>query len=182
MDLNNFFKRLKHLNLIYINYKMSEYKNAKIYKIVDKTNNNLYIGSTIQSLKNRLSNHEYDYKKYLIGKRYYISSFKILENNNYSIELIEAYPCESKAELEKREGFYIKSIECVNKHMAGQNKIDTEEYNKQYYDINKKIILERMKQKIYCMCGSETTHCHKARHERSQKHIKFVQAQQLQSI
>ena len=34
---------------------------------------------------------------------------------NEEIELVENYPCNSKEELEKKEGEYIKNNECVNK-------------------------------------------------------------------
>jgi hypothetical protein len=222
----------------------NKYLNAKIYKIIDKSNNNVYIGSTIKTLKQRLSCHEGHYQMYVNGKYTYVSSFEILQNNNYCIELIEAYPCESKEELEKKEGFVIKSIECVNKRIAGQIK-DMVEYQKQYREQHKKIILENAKQyreqhkkeiieyekqyketnklkikeykkqyreqhknemkqyyeqhrkeieeyqkqyreqhkqKTNCICGANITVHNKAHHERSQKHIKFVQAQQLQSI
>ena len=40
---------------------------AKIYKIVDNTNDNTYIGSTCQRLKRRLVKHECDYKRFLKG-------------------------------------------------------------------------------------------------------------------
>ena len=41
---------------------MSKYQNGKIYKIVDNTNDNVYIGSTINSLNVRLSKHETDWR------------------------------------------------------------------------------------------------------------------------
>ena len=46
---------------------MSKYIDSKIYKIIDNTNQNIYIGSTIQSLRQRLSGHEHDARKYKDG-------------------------------------------------------------------------------------------------------------------
>ena len=62
---------------------------AKIYKIVDNTNDNIYIGSTCKTLQRRLSKHKSDYKRFLKGLRRNITSFDILKNNNYKIELLE---------------------------------------------------------------------------------------------
>ena len=48
---------------------MVNYQLGKIYKIVDNTNNNIYIGSTCEpTLARRLSNHICVYKKYLEGE------------------------------------------------------------------------------------------------------------------
>lgn len=82
----------------------NKYKNGKIYKIVDNTNDNVYIGSTIETLKERLRKHH----------RLNCSSREILKNGDYDIILIEDYPCNSKQELELRERYYIENNECVN--------------------------------------------------------------------
>ena len=51
------------------------YSQGKIYKIVDNTTDNIYIGSTCQKyIRKRLSEHVYDYKGYLIGERNYRTS------------------------------------------------------------------------------------------------------------
>ena len=68
--------------------------NAKIYKIVDNTNAKIYIGSTCESLKRRLTKHKYDYKRYINGLCRNIRSFDILKNDDYKIELLEN--CEVK--------------------------------------------------------------------------------------
>jgi hypothetical protein len=48
---------------------------------------------------------------------------------NCKIELIENYPCNSKEELLKREGWYIKVTECVNKMVAGRTKQEWKQDN-----------------------------------------------------
>jgi len=103
---------------------MSNYKNGIIYKIIDNTSNKIYIGSTCYTLKQRLKNHESSYRQYMNGVSNNLMSFKILENNNYSIELLENYPSNSKNELELREKYYIENNICVNKlYNATNNKI-----------------------------------------------------------
>ena len=85
---------------------MSDYKQGKIYKIVDlTTENNIYVGSTCQTLEKRLSGHVWDY-----SRNKYLTSSEVLKNGNYEIVLIENYPCDSKFELHKRERYFIETI------------------------------------------------------------------------
>ena len=118
---------------------MVNYQLGKIYKIVCNTTGLIYIGSTCEPiLARRLAKHRTDYKRYFDGKSNYITSFKILENNNYEIILIENVICESKDELHKKERFHIESYECVNKHIPGRT-------HTEYYNENKEIIIEKSK-------------------------------------
>ena len=61
----------------------------KIYKIYNPENNLTYYGSTSKSLDERLNKHLRHYKAYLEGKHNYVYSFKVLETENYMIELVE---------------------------------------------------------------------------------------------
>lgn len=126
---------------------MPDYQNGKIYQIVGPDGSK-YIGSTTQDIKKRLIAHKSRYKSWKDGKyKYMITCFKLFEEfgvENCKVELFELYPCETKNELETREGEIIKSIDCVNKVVAGRNKgIWREENNemlkeywKQYYTDN----------------------------------------------
>jgi hypothetical protein len=109
---------------------MDRYKNSKIYKIVDNTNGNVYIGSTCEpTLAHRLAKHRGHYREYLKGGNRYITSFKILENNDYSIVLLEEFPCETKDQLLARERYYIENNECVNKKIPTRTKKEWTEKN-----------------------------------------------------
>ena len=44
---------------------MVNYQNGKIYKIIDYTNDNIYIGSTCEKLCRRIQKHKASYKCYL---------------------------------------------------------------------------------------------------------------------
>ncbi len=146
---------------------LERYKTAKVYKIVDNTNGNIYIGSTCKSLCKRLAQHRYDYKKYLSGESHYMSSFEVLKNENYNIVLIENVEnCISKEELLKRERFYIDSLDCVNKVIPGRT-------HKEYYVVNKEGILQKQKEKIDCICGSIVSRSYKLEHEKSKNHIEY---------
>lgn len=111
-----------------------KYDNGKIYKLIDNTNGNIYIGSTIQSLSKRKSQHKAD------GNNKCVSKF-IIDNGDYDIILIENYPCKSKEELLMRERHYIESIDCINKQLPGRT-------GAEWYQDNKEIILEKAKNKV----------------------------------
>ena len=57
------------------------------------------------------------------GKQNYVTSYRVLYEDNPEIFLIESYPCNSKDELIARERFYIERMECLNKMMKKKEKI-----------------------------------------------------------
>eukprot|EP01050_Picozoa_sp_SAG11_P033001 SAG11_NODE_10994_length_790_cov_20.005789_1_plen_184_part_00 len=112
---------------------MVNYNNGKVYKIVCNVTGLIYVGSTTnQFLSRRLLQHLNNYKRYLNGKRRYITSFKILENNDYDIILLELVNCENKDELHKRERHYIETLDCVNQQIPYRTKAEYKAYHKQY--------------------------------------------------
>ena len=48
---------------------MNKYETGKIYKIVDNTSDMIYVGSTCQTLEQRLQRHESDYRAFQAGKK-----------------------------------------------------------------------------------------------------------------
>ena len=101
------------------------YANTKIYKIVCNKTGKVYIGSTTKKyLSDRLAGHRRDYEAYLLKEKGFITSFYILENNDYEIVLIENFPCQDKNEKNARERNYIENIECVNKQHPGRSKAE----------------------------------------------------------
>ena len=143
------YKELIRYNII----NMVNYHDGKIYKIIcDSQPEKVYIGSTTQTLHKRLSKHVWNYKAFLDGKGNNVTSFDILKNNDYQILLIENVSCESKEELLKKEGEWIRTYknndeleECINKCIAGRtykeycedNKDKIKEYLGEYYKKNK---------------------------------------------
>jgi len=103
---------------------MPDYQKGKIYKIWSPSKNLVYYGSTTQTLAQRLAKHIGNYKYYTKDntKTSYMTSFLILECEDYKIELIEECPCNNKEQLHKKEGEYIKNNECVNMVVAGRGK------------------------------------------------------------
>jgi hypothetical protein len=128
---------------------MPNYQNGKIYKLYSPSKNLVYYGSTVQTLSQRLTDHLKGYRAYTKdSNKSYVSSFLILDCEDYKIELIEDYPCNNNQQLCKKEGEYIRNNECVNKEIAGRTQqewikenIDKvkeyhKKYNKEYQKVN----------------------------------------------
>ena len=136
-----------------VNDKKDFYQNGKIYKIVDNTNGNIYIGSTCKKLCQRIGLHRNHYKEYLKNNSSYMTSFEIIKNGQYDIILLENVPCDTKEQLHARERYYIESHDCLNKYIptrtgkeyreANSEKIKT--YMTEYRDINKDKIKDQAK-------------------------------------
>ena len=124
---------------------MNNYKNGKIYKITTDNSNDIYIGSTIQTLKLRLQNHESNYKTGI-----YCSSAEIIKQGSYKIVLIKDFACDSLLELETEEARFQRDMVCVNRRLARLTDEEKRQYNKeyqnQYYIKNKDEILEYQNQ------------------------------------
>ena len=108
--------RAKTLDQIYIIEREElkfKYEYSKIYKIESKSG--VYIGSTINTIEQRFKEHIASYNSYKIGKGKFITSFKLLDNEDAKISLIEIFKCNDIKELWEREKEIIQQTECVNK-------------------------------------------------------------------
>ena len=141
---------------------MRNYNQGKIYKIVCNITGLTYYGSTCEPiLSRRLAKHRSNYKDYLNKKDYgyFMTSYKVLENGDFDIILMENYPCNSNDELTSRERYYIDNFECVNKVIPTRTHkefIDANkekyqkyniEYNKKYREENRESLLEEKRKK-----------------------------------
>ena len=147
-NIKNHKKNTKH------NKQNINYQNGKIYKLVCNITDNIYIGSTIRDLNIRLLDHIKNYDLLKINNKtvYCSMSWKILENNDYDIELIEEYPCNTKQDLESRERYWIEQYindgyNCVNKLMPIKTEEEKKETSIIYRQENKEKI--STKQKIH---------------------------------
>ena len=152
---------------------MPDYSNGKIYTIRFHNSNEIYIGSTTQSLAVRFGGH----------KRNNTSSIYKLINDKYDgnwdqcyYELYENYSCSNKEELCKREGEIIRlfksdeNYECINNRIAGR---DSKEYNKQYRANN--LERERERDKAYYHDNKEKkSKAHKIWYEKNKEKLKNI--------
>ena len=130
-----------------------DYKNGKIYCIRNNADDDIYVGSTTSSLSKRMAMHRIDMKGYKKNRRVYVKMNELGVEQFY-IELIENYPCETLEQLRQREGYYIRKMGTLNTQVAGRTKeqwkLDNIEHckarYKEYHKLNKEIHNEKNKQ------------------------------------
>lgn len=168
--------------------KTNMYQNGKIYTIRSSRCDKYYIGSTCNPLYKRFNLHKNAYNRYLNNKTNFRSSFEIVKLDDCYIELLENFSCNSRDELNKREGELIRQHKnnIVNINIAGRkileyyddNKTEILEQKREYYNINKNKILEQKRIKTLCECGCDIALHYLNRHKKSQKHIKMLSEKQ----
>ena len=91
-----------------------DYSNGKIYKLyVPGLEQFCYIGSTTNSLTQRMCHHRHQAKNPAQNKTASCQMF--VDDIEPVIELVEAFPCNSKLELETRERYWIEQTpDCIN--------------------------------------------------------------------
>jgi hypothetical protein len=167
---------------------MPNFANGKIYAIRSHQTEQIYVGSTTQTLAQRFAKHR---------RILNTMSKEIIKFEDCYIELLENYPCADKNELNRREGHFIRTMNCVNKNIAGRtyaeyyvdNKEHRTEQAKYYYQNNKEQAKQRMKQyreehkeqikqhknqKHNCCCGGRYANGVKSEHFKTAKHREFV--------
>ena len=117
---------------------MTNYAKTKIYKIESHLGDKIYIGSTAKEyLSQRFQQHKSSYKRWKNGLGGKVRSYELFDEygmENCSIVLIEACPCASSDEKRAKEGHYIKTLECVNKNIAGRTNAESQ---KAYFQTEK---------------------------------------------
>lgn len=168
-----------------------KYSNGKIYRIVDNTTGNCYIGSTFRTLEQRLKKHEVDYKMYLNGRYTYVTSFDIIKNGDYNIELVEDVRAIDKKDLLARERYHIENSQnTVNKQKRLNRTRDEylqymKENSKKHYVNNRDKEIKNAKdyylknreyinKKFKCKCGGCFTKINKTHHFKTSQHKKYL--------
>ncbi len=150
---------------------MPNYANGKIYTIRFHNSNEIYIGSTTQSLAVRFGGHKRTDKS---------AVYKFI-NDKYDgkwdecyYELYENYSCNNKEELCKKEGEIIRlfkndeKYDCINCRIAGRTQ---SEYNIQYRKNN--LERERERDKVYYHNNKEKkSKAHKIWYENNKEKLK----------
>ena len=145
-----------------------DYANAKIYRLVATGTDQVYIGSTCEPLAKRLYNHNWcaahpESQKPTMACKLYE------EGRTVAIQLIEAFPCESRDQLLARERSWLENTPtAINRNTPGglgwkaaraRRQEEHEEYMADYRAID-----------FECECGAKIKRCETARHQRSAKH------------
>lgn len=162
-----------------------DYSNTIIYKLCCKDTNitDIYIGKTTN-----FTNRKRDHKKSTINRNNYnFNVYKFIRSNggwsNWDMIKIEIYKCDNALDASMRERYWIEELKpTLNIQIPLQTK---PEYDKKNRENNKEIFKEkskndyernkdRFKEKINCNCGSCFCIRERPRHERSKKHLDYI--------
>ncbi len=141
-----------------------DYSQAKIYKITNDFNNDVWIGTTCDTLVKKFSVHKAEALRNL--RKDCIIQKLIRENgfDRFRIQLIEDFPCEDLYQLRQRQGHNIRELKAINKYAD----------EKDYVEKNKEQIKMKSEQKLTCECGCSFRRDHISKHKKTQVHLKFV--------
>ena len=131
--------------------KENKYNRGKIYRIHDIAYTKFYYGSTVQQLSVRMGQHRSHYRMYQGGLLPYTTVYAIFDEfgvDNCKVELVENYPCHSREELEKQEGYHIQLNCCVNKITNGRTQKEYKRVNADRIKKLKKEYANKNKHKI----------------------------------
>ena len=175
------------------------YQKGVIYRIVckDPTIKDVYVGS----LRCNFTQRKYGHKTHCNNKNnknYNAPVYKFIRENggwdNWEMIEIIKYPCNTKRELETKEREYIEMLGgTLNKHIPTKTKPEYYQENKQMFidkakewKANNREAVNKSEQKyrdknketrtatIMCGCGKNYTKQNKARHDKTQRHIKWI--------
>jgi len=167
---------------------MVNYKKGLIYKLCcDDTNiKEEYVGSTVDFTERKRCHKKSCNSPDRIEYNYNV--YKFIRKNggfeNWSMVLVEKYPCNDKRELETRERYWIEKLKCklnckipqrTRKEHYQDNKEDLKKIHSIYYQENKDDISKKGKEKITCECGTIVRKNDLSRHYNSNKHLKYLE-------
>ena len=122
---------------------------GKIYKIINNIDNDIYIGSTTNSLHLRFAVHILTATYTKSKHRLLYKKMNLLGIEHFKIELLDEITCEDKKDLHALEGYYILQYGTLNHNLAGRT------------------IKEWRSIKRSCSCGKNYTMTNAARHKSS---------------
>ena len=171
---------------------MPDYSNTIIYKIHCDDVPEIYVGSTTNFNRRRtchkcICNNEN-------SKAYNLKVYKFIRDyggwENWSMSIIDVCNLETKEQKLTLEREWIDKLGAtLNSEVPGRtdkertkeyretNKVKLAEYKKEYRSANKESIAEKMNEKFDCECGGKYTHKNKSNHNKSKKHLKFIESQ-----
>ena len=92
-----------------------DYSQAKIYKITNDFNTDIWIGSTCDTLVKKFSVHKADAIRNLRKDCIIHNHIRDHGFDRFRIQLIEDFPCEDLYQLRQRQGHHIREMQAINK-------------------------------------------------------------------
>lgn len=149
-----------------------DFSKGKIYKITNDYNDDVYVGSTCDTLIKRFSSH----KSNINCKAKINRPLNVLMNEigteRFRIDLVENYPCNDKYQLRQREGYWIREMGSLNMLVAGRGKKELYEENKEEILMKNKERYENNKEKYL-----ETNRIYQQNHKEYYQEIKRKSAE-----
>jgi len=143
---------------------MVNYENSKIYKLVNNVDDKIYVGSTCGTLRLRKSKHKWELNNNKYPNRKVYNHLNQVGWGNVEIILIENFECKCKDELHKRERYWIDELKPeLNKTRPTITNEECNIYNEK---------------KFNCDCGGKYRKDNKTNHEKTKKHIDFINSQE----
>lgn len=142
---------------------MSRYATGKVYRIESQQTEQVYVGSTVLTIAQRLAVHRSMHRAHSAGKAPYYSAFELLKYDDACVVLIEDCACETKQELHACERKWIETTpNCVNRQIPGRtdkeyraaNRATAAAYARQYQAANKDKLAEQHHQ--YYLANKDT--------------------------
>ncbi len=140
-----------------------------------------YIGSTIKSLKHRMSQHRYDAKKSERPPK----SKQIIDRGNYTSYSLE--DVEDEGKLLEREQYHIDTTECINemnpfgfdrqayrKSYREENSEKLRIQDREYREKNRDTINAKSREKMTCECGAVISRGAIRNHRKSKRHLSVI--------
>lgn len=160
-----------------------DYANCKIYRLVckDLSIPHVYVGHTTDMIR-RKANH----KSHCSNNKHRQYNFNVYRQiranggfNNWSMLLVEDFPCANKYQAKVRERYWCEELHAdLNTQVPGRTR-------EQYHEDNKEYMAEYYKEyanrKVVCACGSTYNRSGKTLHLRTKKHQKFISSQCIAS-
>ena len=153
--------------------------NCKLYQIIrDNGNWELFKIMIISEFpcnsKIELIIEEEKYRKELQASLNTLKSHRTIEEKKEQIKLANIKYQENNIDIKEKAKKYRKNNKEKIKQYQENNKDKIKDYKKTYYENKKEIIQEKEKEKMTCNCGSIFNKGDKARHEKTLKHINFI--------
>jgi hypothetical protein len=173
---------------------------GRVYKITNKDESIVYVGSTVLKLEERWNIHKNHYQRWLNGEPRSCSIYQYFRDNGvdtFRIYLVSECSIESHSQLRQLEQKVIEENNCINKIKAfrsdkqlaayqldyqEKHKDQRQNYMKDYRETNRERVREQAyalaSQRVDCVCGLTYTRYHKDRHQKSKRHHQLMTQKQ----
>ncbi len=145
-----------------------DYSQAKIYKITNDFNNDVWIGTTCDTLVKKMSVHKAEAIRNVRKDCVIQNNIREFGFDRFRIQLIEDFPCEDVYQLRQRQGHFIREMKAINKYSDSN----------EYYEQNKKKIKEHVSEILVCECGCSTRRDNLSKHKKTKNHLNLMAQKQ----